>query len=120
PSLALAMSAPALLLGNLHRAWVHRAEVNRRVAMALAGGALLGSLVGGFALMALPAGVLRALLAGTTVFAVARALGALRRPLRIPGLLLWPAGFGVGATAATSGGAGLLMSPLLMSTGLSG
>src|SRR5207247_5363015 len=73
-----------------------------------------------FALMALSAGALRALLAGTTVFAVARALGAWRRPLRIPGLLLWPAGFGVGATAATSGGAGLLMSPLLMSTGLSG
>src|SRR5262249_45454596 len=49
PALALAVSAPALLLGNLHRAWVHRAEVDRRVAPAVAGGALLGSLAGGFA-----------------------------------------------------------------------
>jgi uncharacterized membrane protein YfcA len=120
PTLALTASAPALLLGNLHRLWTHWADVERRLAVAFAGGALLGSFTGGFLLTALPPLMMRALLAATTVFAVARALGALARPIRLPSLLLWPAGFSIGATAAASSGAGLLVSPLLMSNGLSG
>ena len=51
PQTALAVTAPALLLSNLHRAWVYRAHIARPVAVPFALGALPGSVLGAFALV---------------------------------------------------------------------
>lgn len=118
PAVALAATAPALLIGNLHRAASGATHVDRRVAVAVAAGALPGSVVGGFAAAALPAFWLKALLVATTAYAVARSLKLV--DLSPPKAALTPAGFGIGAAAATTSGAGLLLSPLLLSSGLTG
>lgn len=118
PRVALAITAPALLVGNLHRAVLYRAHIDRDIARAFALGALPGSIVGGFAAVVLPANVMHALMLGMTALAVARHLGWWRwKPSRA---VLVPAAAGIGAVSATSGGAGLLVSPLMLSTGLSG
>ncbi len=118
PGAALASTAPALLFGNVHRAFLFRRAIDRRVASAFALGALPGSLAGGLAATAIPEGVLRWLMIGMTALAVARAAGLVR--FRPPAASLVPAAAGVGAASATTGGAGLLASPLLMATGLTG
>lgn len=118
PADALAITAPALFAGNLHRLHRHRDDVDRRVALAFALGAVPGSLAGGALLAALPAAALPWLLVAATGLAVARAFDLLR--FRPPSALITPVGFGIGAAAATSGGAGLLVSPLLLSAGLTG
>src|SRR5690349_10895588 len=47
PHEALAVTAPALLVGNLHRLWMGRRELDRETALPLVAGALPGALVGG-------------------------------------------------------------------------
>ena len=47
PKVALVATAPALLAGNLHRAFLFRGDVDRRVARAFALGAFPGSVLGG-------------------------------------------------------------------------
>lgn len=118
PRVALAITAPALLVGNLHRALLYRAQVDRPVARAFVLGALPGSVVGGLAAVVLPTAMMHALMLGMTSLAVARHVGWWRwKPARA---VLVPAAAGIGAVSATSGGAGLLVSPLMLSTGLTG
>lgn len=118
PHAALAVSAPALLMGNVHRLWLLRAEVDRTAALLLAGPALVGALVGGLVAAALPDGVLRWLLMVVTVLAIARELGLAALPSAKP----WLVGGGllVGVTTATSGAGGLLLGPLMLAAGLRG
>lgn len=118
PHAALAVSAPALLMGNVHRLWLLRAEVDRTAALLLAGPALVGALVGGLVAAALPDGVLRWLLVVVTVLAIARELGL----AALPGKRPWLVGGGllVGMTTATSGAGGLLLAPLMLAAGLRG
>lgn len=118
PQRALAVTAPALLVANLHRVWLLRGAVSRSVATPLCLGALPGSVVGGLVVASLPAPTLRALMIAMTAVAFSRALGLFRWRPRATELA--PAGFGVGLLAASSGGAGLLMAPLLMTAGLTG
>jgi uncharacterized protein len=118
PAAALAATAPALLCGNLHRLWIMRRHVDRDVARAFVLGSLPGAFVGGFFAIAVPELLLRVLMAGVVVLALCRALGWWRP--RIPVASITPAGGAIGALTATTGGAGLLASPLLMSAGLSG
>lgn len=118
PLTALTVTAPALLLGNTHRALLYRAHVDRRVALPLVLGALPGSIAGGLLAARLPSVALHALMVGMTLVAVARAAGWMS--WRPPRGAIGPAGFGIGALAATSGGAGLLAGPLLMTAGLTG
>jgi hypothetical protein len=118
PAEALAVTSPALLLGNLHRLAVHRRALDRRVAGAFALGAVPGSVVGGLLVLALPPLALQLGLVLAAGFALAHGLGLLRR--RPPRGALAPAGFVIGAAAATSGGAGLLVGPLLLTSGLTG
>jgi hypothetical protein len=136
PQEALALTSPALLLGGLHRLYLHRREVDRRIAIAFSVGAFPGSLLGGALVPALPAGALRALLVVATVLGVGRALqrgrGAAPRSTAAPAghprgaprgpatAALIPAGFGISALAGTTGSAGLLLGPLLISSGLTG
>jgi uncharacterized membrane protein YfcA len=118
PREALAISAPALLLGNLHRVLMYRRDVDWRVGRLYAAGALPAAAAGGLAAVALPLWVLEVLLCGSTVFAVARAAGWIE--IRPPARALPLAGAGIGVLCATSTGAGLLLAPLLLSTGLTG
>lgn len=118
PAEALAMTSPALLVGNLHRLALGRRDVDRPVARAFALGAVPGSALGGALAVTLPHALLQALLLVTTALALARAAGWLH--FRPGAGALVPAGFGVGAIAATTGSGGLLVSPLLLATGLTG
>lgn len=118
PHAALAVSAPALLLGNVHRLWLLRAEVDRTVALLLAAPALVGAAVGGLVAAALPDAVLRWLLLAVTVLALLREL----RVVWLPRARAWLVGGGVlvGLTTATSGAGGLLLAPLMLAAGLRG
>ncbi|MFO0547037.1 MAG: sulfite exporter TauE/SafE family protein [Polyangiaceae bacterium] len=118
PHEALAISTPALLLANLHRAILFRRDVDRRVAGAIALGAIPGAIAGGLLLPALPDGLVAALLVVATVFAV---LQRRRVSMLSPGRkALALSGGGIGAIAATSGGGGVLVGPVLMAAGLTG
>lgn len=118
PVEALAITSPALLVGNLHRLALGRRAVERAVARPFVLGALPGSLLGGLVAVALPSLLLQALLLVTTALALARALGWWT--LRPRAAALVPAGAVIGAAAATTGSAGLLVGPLIHATGLSG
>lgn len=118
PHTALALSSPALFVSNSHRAYVFRKNVDRRILLLIAAGALPGALVGGLLLPAIPDVVIKVLLVLTTALAIARAKGWIE--LRPRSGSLAAAGAGVGALSATSGGAGMLLGPVIMSAGLSG
>lgn len=118
PREALAITAPALFVGNLHRALLYRAQIDRRVGAGFVLGAFPGSLVGALLVVALPLWLLNAVMVGMVGLAIARALGLWRWNPSTRAMV--PAAAGVGLIAATSGGAGLLVGPLLMAAGLSG
>jgi hypothetical protein len=119
PAEALALSSPALLVGNLHRWAVGRDDVDRRIAWPFALGALPGSALGGLLVVAMPTAALQLLLVLTSALALARALGWwLPRPP--PAAALVPAGAAIGAMAATTGSAGLALGAILQSAGLTG
>jgi uncharacterized membrane protein YfcA len=118
PRAALAITAPALLLGNLHRAVLFRRLIDRGVAGRVILGAVPGAFAGGFLAGKLPEWVLHVLLVGITALSVARALRWLT--FEVPRSALGPAGFVIGAMTGTSGGAGVLFAPVLLSSGLRG
>lgn len=118
PAAALASTAPALLLGNIHRFTLFRRDIDARVAYAYAIGAVPGSIAGGLVVVALPDKVIHVLMAAMAVLAVLRSRGVFR--YRLSSAWMIPAGFGIGALAATTGGAGLLAGPLFMAAGLKG
>lgn len=118
PVEALAITSPALLIGNLHRLALGRREVAGAVARPLALGALPGSVLGGLLAVALPVLVMQALLLATTGLALARAFGWWT--LRPRAAALVPAGALIGAAAATTGSGGLLLAPVIHASGLSG
>jgi uncharacterized membrane protein YfcA len=118
PRMALAITAPALLIGNLHRAIVYRDKIDPRVGRAFALGALPGSVLGGLAAVSMPVWVIHALMLGMTALAILRATG--RWSWSPSSRQIVPAAAGIGAISATSGGAGLLVSPVMMAAGLTG
>jgi uncharacterized protein len=118
PTAALAATAPALLLSNLHRFWMFRRDADRRVAGAFIAGALPGSIAGGALAARVPEVALAWVMVAMTAVALARAAGLWKWQPR-PTVLL-PAGVGIGLLTGTSGGAGVLVAPLLLSTGLTG
>jgi uncharacterized membrane protein YfcA len=117
PHAALATTAPALLIGNLHRLWLYRDALDRPIATTFVLGALPGALLGGLVSAALPELALEALLLAVTGLALARAAGLFYWKPR-PGAYL-PVAFGAGAIAASSG-AGILVAPVLVAGGLAG
>ena len=116
PHEALAITTPALMLSNLQRTWMYRASVDTRAALTVASGAIPGAFVGGLLLPRLPAAL--ALLLTTTVLALLRSQGVVN--LRVGKRAMFAAGIAIGALSASSGGAGFLIAPLLMSSGLRG
>src|SRR4051812_31924874 len=74
PHEALAITAPALLLGNLHRALLFRTFIDRGIAGRVIAGAIPGAFIGGLLAGAMPAWVLQVMLVGLTFLSIARAL----------------------------------------------
>ena len=118
PHAALAVSSPALLLGNLHRAFTFRRYIDRPIVKRMILGALPGSIAGGFLVGWLPAIAVNVVLVVCTILAIAKAV--FKWKLAIPRSAFVPAGFGVGAMTGTAGGAGVLLAPILLAAGLSG
>lgn len=118
PWRALATTAPALLIGNAHRASLFRGELDWKVAGAILLGALPASLVGGLFVDAVPAPVLFGAMGVMVLLALLRRAGALR--WTPPRGAMVPAGAGIGLLTAGAGGAGVLVAPLLMTAGLAG
>lgn len=118
PHAGLAWSSPALLLGNMHRAWMIRSEIDWKMVVAVGIGAFPGALAGGFFAGRSPAWLLKIFLVGATALAIAKALGWLKWTL--PRQALGLGGFLVGFMTGTSGGAGILLAPLLLAAGLTG
>lgn len=118
PKVALAATAPALLVGNLHRAFLFRADVDRRVARAFALGAFPGSVLGGALLSRLPSRLVAVVMTVMTAAALLRVCKVVT--FTPPARGITPVGFGIGALAATSGGAGMLAGPFFMALGLGG
>lgn len=117
PHVALASTAPALLVGNLHRAWSFRAFLDRDVARAFFIGAVPGAALGGALSAELPAAVLAWSIVLVTAFALGRTAGLFE--IRVRPVMWSPFAFGAGAVAATSG-AGIIVAPALVAGGLSG
>jgi uncharacterized protein len=109
---------PALLLGNMHRATLLRTSIDPAIALRVIAGSLPGALAGGLLAGITPAWALRALLVLMTAIAIAKAVGWVR--FDVPRAALVPGGFVVGAMTGTSGGAGILFAPMILSTGLRG
>lgn len=118
PHAALAVTAPALLLGNVHRLGLFREHLDMTRSLRLAGPAALGALAGGLVTVALPDLALRGLLLAVTGLALVRERGW----IRIPAGRAWTVGGGLllGFVTATTGGGSLLLAPLLLTTGLRG
>ncbi len=118
PRAALACTAPALLLGNLHRFYLYRRAIDRRIALRFAAGALPGAALGGLLAVAVPPRVLGILILLSSLLAVARAL--LHWNWRVSPRVMTPAGLLIGAATGAAGGAGVLVAPLFLSAGLMG
>lgn len=117
PRFALVVTAPALLLGSLHRFSLFRRHLDRRVARVFLLGAVPGTLLGSLLAVGMPEWVMRWLLVVATLAAVARALGRLDWT---PGpRAIAPAGFVAGGVISTSG-VGLLVAPILLAAGVRG
>ncbi|MFK7998153.1 MAG: TSUP family transporter [Polyangiales bacterium] len=118
PQTALALAAPALLLGNIHRITLFRSDLDSRFAMPFVLGAVPGALVGGFLTLALPELVLHALIVLALGLAAAKEFKLIRFTPKASSVL--PISFCVGVLTATSGGGGLLLGPLLLAAGARG
>lgn len=117
PLTALALSTPALFVGNLHRLSVYRRHIVWSEARPLVLGGFLGAVVGGFLAAGLPAWLIQALMVGMAVLALGKALGL---PFRPPAKATLPVAGVVGLVSATSGGGGLIAGPYLLARGLVG
>ncbi|MBX2801625.1 MAG: sulfite exporter TauE/SafE family protein [Myxococcales bacterium] len=117
PVYAIAVSTPALLVGNAHRLWLFREHVQWSVAAPFVVAAVPGAMVGGAFVTTLPDAWVQTAMLLAALLAIARYVGWL--VVKVTPLALAPMGFGVGV-ASTVGGAGALAGPILLSVGLSG
>lgn len=118
PVEAFAITAPALLVGNLHRIRMYRDQVPWHEARPLVLGAMPAAIAGGLLATALPDAVLQGLIVlvaglalGRAVFKIALQPGRRWNPV---------AGALAGFVSATTGGGGVIMGPFLLSRGLTG
>lgn len=118
PATALVVSAPALLVGNLHRLALLRRAVDPRKGMTFAAGALPAAALAGASAMLAPPIVVTTLIATMTVAAIGIRICRCRWRVATP--LLAPAGIGVGALTGAGGGAGVLTAPILLASDLRG
>lgn len=118
PATALALSAAALTVGNAHRAALYAGAIDRQVARRFGVGLAAGALGGALVVTALPPAALHAALVVVALIAIARALKLFAwtpSPRALTGT-----GAVVGAVGASAGGAGVLVSPVLLAAGVRG
>lgn len=120
PHDALAVSSPALAVGNGHRAWIYRRAIHWRQAKPIALGAFCGSLVGGFLAVKVPNVLVAILILVATLIALARTLDLWVWKGVSSARFLFPVSAALGAVSATSGGLRFLLAPLVRTTGLEG
>ena len=118
PKIALATAAPALWLGNAHRAFLFRRFIDRGVYVWIGAAALVGAFVGGMVAVALPARVLQVLVVVATVVAL---IPGSRRATAFGGRVVSvPLGLLAGFATATSGAGGVFIVPAVLGMGLDG
>ena len=103
PLFAMAITTPALLLGNAHRFGLFREHVDWRRAGPFMAAAGPGAFLGGALAVAIPPLVLQLSMAAAALLAVARHAGWLT--LQVPAAALAPAGFGIGVASSAGGDA---------------
>lgn len=118
PAPALAVGAPALMLGHTHRAITMRRSVETKPMWALCAGAIPGSILGAMTLVALPETAIWWILMVATLLGVAEFSG--RIPRTLGRRMLAPGGAAVGWLAAAAGVGGLLLPAVMLGAGLSG
>jgi uncharacterized membrane protein YfcA len=118
PGPALASTAVALLVGNIHRVSLFWGKVDRRIVGAFAVGAVPGALVGALFVVAVPERVVHVVMALLTALAVLRAMN--RLPWEPKPSHLMPGGALIGTLTGAAGGAGVLAGPLFLAAGLEG
>ena len=118
PHQALAVSALALIVGNLHRLYLYRRLLNRPVAGRVVLGVVPGALVGGFWASRLPELWIHVFMLVIVGLALLRKL--VPGQPTVPRAVLAPSGFAIGVASGAAGGAGVLVSPLLLSSGVRG
>lgn len=115
---ALAATAIALLVANVHRIWLYRGSLERRVTAPLLAGLIPGALAGALAAAWIPALLVQLVMLGVVALSIARAwLGWTWRP---GARTLTASGWVVGALAGAAGGAGFLIGPVVLAAGLVG
>ena len=117
PHVALTTTAPALLVGNVHRLVQHWRALDRSIAGWFVVGAVPGAVLGGLLSARLPETAVAWIIVGVTAFALARGAGLVTWTPR-PSMFL-PFAFGAG-TVAGSSGAGVIVAPVLVAGGLTG
>jgi uncharacterized membrane protein YfcA len=115
---ALAVTAAALLVGSLHRAWVYRRQVAWPLTARMGVGLVAGALLGAALVPRLPEAALRGALIAVAAVAVASAWSG--RTLPLSPRLAVSSGLAIGAIGASAGGAALLIAPVLQAAGLRG
>ena len=118
PVEALAITAPALLLANSHRAWMYRSSIDWAEVRPLLIFSFPTALLGGFVAMTLPEAAIRLAMAAMAGLAVARVVFEL--PWTPSRSWSGPAGALTGFVSATTGGGGTVLGPFLLARGLSG
>lgn len=118
PGRALAISAPALLLGNVQRIAMYREYIEPKIARIFALSAAPAVVAGGLLVAYLDESLRPWLLLGGALLAGVQAVGLI--PERVGRKALVPGLFSVGFLTASTGGGGILAPTLLMSVGLSG
>ena len=117
PVTALAVSTPALMLGNLHRVLLYRHAIVWPEAWRMAAGGVAGAIGGGLLVSGLPETFISTLMLLVVSLALAKHFGLKLRPPR--GATL-PVAAVSGVISATAGGAGTIVGPYLLSRGLAG
>jgi uncharacterized membrane protein YfcA len=118
PKAALVVSAAALLVGNAHRMWLYRADVDTAVARRLLIGLVPGTLVGAWLAAGMSDEVIQIVMVVAAFASLARVVSGAKWTL--PPKSLTPAAALVGFFAATAGGAAALLGPVMLSSGLTG
>ena len=115
---ALAATAMALLVANVHRIWLYRGDIGPRVTAPLLLGILPGSLTGGLIASWIPDAVVHAVMLAVVALSLARVwFGWEWKP---GGRVLTTSGFVIGVLAGSAGGAGFLVGPIVLAAGLIG
>ncbi len=118
PANALAVGAPALMIGHTHRTLTMRRSADANAAWAMCLGAIPGAALGALALVALPPSAIWWILLTATLLGVAEFSGKI--PRKLGRRMLAPGGFAIGWLAAVAGVGGILLPAIMLGAGLSG